>query len=111
MLFTGDLNYSIESAISENAGNFLKADILKVSHHGSKNASSPVFLVNALPMISVISSGINNRFEHPSPFTLTRLEVLHSDIHRTDLEGAIIYTSDGYTLSSEDWHLSFVLPR
>jgi len=104
VLFTGDLNYSVEAAISENAGNFLKADILKVSHHGSKNASSPVFLVKALPMVSVISSGINNRFEHPSPFTLTRLEVLHSDIHRTDLEGAIIYSSDGYTLSSEDWH-------
>ncbi len=53
-----------------------KAEILKVSHHGSKNASSLDFLQAIAPKYAIISAGKNNRYGHPSKETLARLDHL-----------------------------------
>ena len=98
ILFTSDISKDEERNISVFYGDFLKSNILKVSHHGSKNSSSPELLAKCRPEYSVISCGLNNRFNHPAAVTLEKLEFLNSNIYRTDLDGAVIFESDGYSL-------------
>lgn len=71
LLFTGDL----EKAAEENLKNInLKADILKVSHHGSKTSTTQEFLDKVNPDISIISVGENNSFGHPNQDVINRLK-------------------------------------
>jgi competence protein ComEC len=52
----------------------LSATVLKVGHHGSGSASSVEFLNTVAPAVAVISAGRENRFGHPHPETLARLQ-------------------------------------
>lgn len=63
-------------------------DILKVAHHGSKNATSERFLQQTTPEIAIISVGDNN-YGHPSNETIQKLRAIGADIYRTDQCGAI----------------------
>ena len=65
------------------------ADLVKVAHHGSKNATSEQMLQIVTPDIAVISVG-NNGYGHPAPEVLERLEAASTQIYRTDESGAII---------------------
>lgn len=88
-LFTGDAGFGTEKElISQNFN--LKADILKVGHHGSKNATSQEFLEQVNPEIAVILVGKNNQYNHPSPETLERLQGIQ--VLRTDEIGDILIT-------------------
>ena len=69
----------------------LRADILKVAHHGSKYATSNEFLDAVKPAEAVISVGKNNRYGHPTPEVLDRLSAHKIDIKRTDEAGDIEY--------------------
>ena len=69
-----------------------ETDILKVSHHGSKDASSEEFLKYLHIQTAVISCGENNIYEHPSNETLSRLEAVNAEIYRTDILGNISIT-------------------
>ena len=64
-------------------------DLLKVGHHGSKNPTTPEFLALMHPQIGVTSAGQANRYGHPSPDLLERLENAGVRIIRTDEHGAI----------------------
>ena len=67
-----------------------------VGHHGAKGSSCEEFLGAAAPEIALISAGANNSYGHPAPETLERLEVLGTEIHRTDLEGTVtVRVKDG----------------
>ena len=90
MLFTGDIGLEEEAQIVSE-GLIGDVDVLKVSHHGSKYASSNEFLEIAKPEISVISAGRNNLYGHPNKATLARLEKSGTSIYRTDLQGAVIF--------------------
>ena len=89
MLFTGDIAFETEDALISK-GLVSDVDILKVAHHGSRYSSGNSFLEKTRPEISVISAGKNNRYGHPSPYTLKRLENTGSRIYRTDRSGAVI---------------------
>lgn len=104
VLLLSDLNFEGENIITNTYGNFLKSDILKVSHHGSKNASSIPFLLKCQPKYSVISCGKDNIFGHPSELVLSKLELLGSKILRTDKDGAVIFESDGKSLKLVKWN-------
>ena len=54
----------------------LKADVLKVAHHGSKTSSSKEFLEAVNPSFAVIGVGDNNKFGHPNEDVLNKLEEL-----------------------------------
>lgn len=88
-LFTGDLEENGENKILNQP---IKADILKVGHHGSKTSSSKEFIQKVNPSFAVISCGLKNRFGHPHAETIGTLETAGVTILRTDLEGEIIYT-------------------
>ena len=77
MLFTGDIEKNAEKEILSNINNdLLKADILKVAHHGSKTSSTSKFLESVKPEIAFIGVGENNKFGHPNDDVLNRLEEL-----------------------------------
>lgn len=63
--------------------------ILKVSHHGSKTSSAPEFLRVVRPTEVWISAGRGNRYGHPAPLVLERLETLEVPIKRTDRDGVL----------------------
>ena len=96
-LFTGDIELEAEHDIA-NADIDLSADVLKVSHHGSSNSSSYVFLREAMPTYAIISVGKGTSYEHPSEDTLSRLRDVGAMIMRTDEMGTIECISDGNSI-------------
>jgi competence protein ComEC len=87
LLFTGDIGFGVEKDLLRYK-NLLDCDVLFVSHHGSKSATSEEFLKATSPEWAVISCGRNNIYRHPAPETLDRLSKFCVKVHRTDLEGA-----------------------
>jgi competence protein ComEC len=75
----------------------LHADFLKVGHHGSKTSSTIDFLRAVSPEIAAISCGVRNRFGHPHRSTIEVLSLVGARVLRTDLEGAIVWSTDGET--------------
>ena len=73
----------------------MKADILKVGHHGSAYGTTPEFLRAVSPHAAIISVGRDNLFGHPAPSTLAALENAGIDVYRTDRNGAVTIDSNG----------------
>jgi len=86
-LFTGDIGFKVENELMEGNTN-LDSDILKVSHHGSKYATSSKFLEATSPQIAVISVG-KNSYGHPAEELLSRINDYGAAIKRTDLDGDV----------------------
>lgn len=86
-LFTGDLPIEGEKNFP-----YIKSDILKIAHHGSKSATSEEFLKKIKPTEAVISVGKNNRYGHPSEDVIDRLLAHEIVIKRTDEVGDIEYS-------------------
>lgn len=84
-------------------GNLLNSELIKAPHHGSKTSSSQDYIHLVQPEVCLISLGEKNKFKHPSAITLSKYRKSGTEIHRTDLEGAIIYTSDGRKWTRNDW--------
>ncbi len=97
LLLTGDAEAEAEADMLK-AGLPLRADLLKVGHHGSKNSTSALFLAAVAPSLAVIQVGADNAFGLPSPEALKRLADARIEILRTDLRGRIEVVSDGRTL-------------
>lgn len=99
-LFTGDISSSVEKIIV-NRGTDLKAQVLKVGHHGSRYSSSEEFLKEVSPKLAVISVGEDNPYHHPDLQVLQRLKRFGINTKRTDQEGDITILSDGRSLYEE----------
>lgn len=87
-LFTGDAEKEVEEKILEENKD-IKANILKVGHHGSDTSSSEKFIQAVAPEISIISVGRDNSYGHPNQDIIARLEEKESKIYRTDEVGNI----------------------
>ncbi|MDO8524293.1 MAG: ComEC/Rec2 family competence protein [bacterium] len=96
-IFTGDANREAEQAIIAN-NESIESNVLKVSHHGSRSASSPGFLANVKPSIAVISVGANNSYGHPHQEVLSNLSESAIKVLRTDQMGDIKIFSDGQNI-------------
>lgn len=92
MLFTGDIEEIAEKKILklyEKNKEKLRADVLKVGHHGSKTSSSYDFIKTVSPKIALIGVGKDNNFGHPNLGVIERLEKSGATIYRTDNMGEI----------------------
>lgn len=98
-LFTGDAEDPTERDLM-NRG-LEQCDVLKVAHHGSGHSSSDSFLRTVKPQVALISAGAGNRYGHPDPEALQRLQSAGIKVHRTDLEGTITVSSNGRKFSVE----------
>jgi len=88
LLLAGDVEAAAErDLLASPAG--LRADILKVAHHGSATSTTPDFLAAVSPRIALISVGRHNRFGHPSPDVLARLSAARVKTFRTDRDGDV----------------------
>lgn len=89
ILLTGDIEKEGEEELISESLN--QVDILKVAHHGSKYSTYEELLQKVKPQIGVISCGLDNLYGHPHSETLSRLKDYHTNVYRTDLQGAIIF--------------------
>lgn len=96
-MLTGDAEDVSESEILSKGYN-LKADVLKIAHHGSTSSTTPNFLSAIKPKYAVISVGSGNSYGHPANSTISKLNNAGIQIFRTDELGTIIATSDGNTI-------------
>lgn len=94
-LFMGDAGEPSETQITA----AVKADVLKVGHHGSNTATSQAFLNKVHPKYAVIEVGKGNSYGHPTAATLSKLQNIGATIYRTDNDGTIIFTSDAKTIT------------
>lgn len=88
MLLAGDADGAAEAEVMASVPD-LRADLLKVAHHGSRTSTCETWLSRVRPSVAVISAGRQNRFGHPHPDTLERLERLPARVFRTDLDGHV----------------------
>ena len=89
VLLMGDAGLAREAELLK-SGIDLRADILKVGHHGSRFASTPPFIAAVHPAVALVSVGRHNLFGHPSPETVETLLRNGSQVDRTDRCGAIV---------------------
>lgn len=99
-LFTGDAEKLVEKEVLQKNFN-LKADVLKIAHHGSTTSTTKEFLEKVSPSIAVISVGAGNDYGHPHKEILKILENHNIITYRTDLNGTIILSSDGENITKE----------
>ena len=96
VLFTGDATELAEKlALKAQPNHFFRADVLKVAHHGSRDATFEKFLDAVSPAIAVISVGKDNDYGHPHDSLLDRLSERGITIYRTDRDGTITLLLDG----------------
>ena len=89
MLLTGDIEKDAEKLLSEEETSRLRADILKVAHHGSRSSSTDPFLDAVGPRMALISCGFRNRFGHPHGEVVERLRQITPLIRSTHRSGSI----------------------
>ena len=65
------------------------ADVLKVGHHGSTTSTDSLFLAVTRPDLALVSVGRRNRYGHPAPAVVRRLESIGARIFRTDRDGGV----------------------
>lgn len=94
-LLVGDAEHEEERALVARFGPHLRADLLKVGHHGSRTSTGPELLAAVRPSVAAISAGVRNRFGHPHPRTLGALADHGIEVRRTDRGGTIVWETDG----------------
>ncbi|HEY1692091.1 MAG TPA: DNA internalization-related competence protein ComEC/Rec2 [Polyangiaceae bacterium] len=98
VLLVGDTEHEEEGTLLAGDRTRLRADVLKVGHHGSRTSTTPAFLAAVSPVHAVVSAGCRNRFGHPHPTTLATLAAAGVRVWRTDHDGAVTVTTDGRSL-------------
>jgi competence protein ComEC len=88
-LFMGDATIMVEELLAARHGSRLQSTVLKVGHHGSTTSTGEVLLRTVRPEIALISNGRRNRYGHPAPSVVARLEAHRVRVLRTDRLGNI----------------------
>lgn len=96
-LFMGDAEKLSEDEITAD----VKADVIKIGHHGSYTSTSKEFLKKVSPTYVVISVGKDNDYGHPHKETIDLLNKSKVKVYRTDISGTIVIKSDGYNMDIE----------
>jgi competence protein ComEC len=89
----------------------LRADVLKVGHHGSGTSTTAPFLAAVRPRLAVISVGAGNTYGHPSADVLRRLRAAGALVLRTDQSGPVVVRSDGAAVTVEAEGARWTLPE
>jgi len=96
LMLTGDAEKDVLDKIASNNSNEnLSSQILKISHHGSKNAISDNFYQKVNPTHAIISVGADNKFGHPNKETIDKLLKFNINTLRTDQLGIVKFSSNG----------------
>lgn len=101
ILLAGDAEAEQERLLVDRYGRFLRSDLLKVGHHGSRTSSTTSFLRMVQPEKSVVSVGFYNRFGHPHREAVHRLNLNAGAVYYTGVSGALSFWSDGLRVEKE----------
>lgn len=101
-LFAGDAEQHEEGVLLA-GGTPLRADVLKVGHHGSRTSTAAPFLAAVAPRLAVISAGAANRFGHPHAEVIERLTARVAHITSLAETGGTIVETNGKTLDVKTW--------
>ena len=85
------------------AGVRLEATVLKVAHHGSRSSTGAELVRAVGPRLAAISVGARNPYGHPDAGVIGRLVAAGAQVLRTDRDGALIFETDGTTLTVTRW--------
>ncbi len=102
-MLTGDLPKAMEKYLVSLEGEFLKSDVLKIGHHGSRTSTSEIFLAAVSPSYAIISAGAGNRYGHPHRETIDLLSRFKIPILNTIKRGTIKMESDGKEIVAGDY--------
>ncbi|HHT04701.1 MAG TPA: DNA internalization-related competence protein ComEC/Rec2 [Hydrogenispora sp.] len=91
ILLTGDVEDLGEARLLAEYGDGLRANLLKVGHHGSATGTGRAWLQKVQPELAVISVGAGNSFGHPEPVVLSRLDEAGARVYRTDQRGRLTF--------------------
>jgi competence protein ComEC len=110
MLFVGDAERPEEEWLLARDSAALRADILKVGHHGSGTSSSDRFLAAVRPRLALVSVGAGNTYHLPTPSVMRALAAHGAQVLRTDYLGGIVVHTDGRRIvvdaAGDTWELS-----
>jgi competence protein ComEC len=109
LLFTGDIEREAEARLVK-AGRELRAQVIKVPHHGSKRSSTEPFIAKVAPRYAVISLGFGTPFHLPGKGVVERYARRGCQVLRTDLDGAIFVQSDGTRLDVRSYQGAMIPP-
>ena len=101
MLLTGDIEDDVDPRLLQTGigtDGTRRLDVLKVAHHGSRTATSDAWLDAFRPVVAMVSAGTGNPYGHPAPGTIERLRAHDARVLRTDLDGDLEVSTDGYDL-------------
>jgi competence protein ComEC len=99
VMLPGDAEKEAErEMLSENGADELRADVLKIGHHGSRNSTTAEFLAAVRPQLAVMSVGEGNPYGHPNAELLERLANAGVRVLRTDRDGAVHILMDNKSL-------------
>jgi len=112
MLFTGDAELPEEEWLLQHMpAALLRADVLKIAHHGSRTSTGAAFLDAVAPQLALVSVGRRNRYGHPSPEVMQALARRQITVVRTDRVGTAVISTDGRILTistaARQWSLPF----
>ena len=105
-LMTGDAELGEEAWLLER-GTDIRADVLKVGHHGSSTSSSQAFLDAVRPRVALVSVGTDNSYGHPSNDVIRSLVGSGAQVLRSDQLGSVVVRTDGRSITinagGEQW--------
>jgi competence protein ComEC len=106
ILLTGDIEPEAQRALMR-AEPDLRADVLKVPHHGSVH-QQPDLLTMVGAALALVTVGADNNYGHPAPATVQALERAGATVRRTDVDGsvAVVRTSDGGLATATGPHVA-----
>jgi competence protein ComEC len=111
MLLTGDAEGPEEDWLLARSRDALRADVLKVAHHGSATSTTPEFLDAVRPRLALVSVGAHNSYGHPDASVIGALGAAGVDVLRTDLAGSIVVRTDGRWLDVEARGMRWRVPE
>jgi competence protein ComEC len=100
-LLVGDAERAEEDWLLDHHRDELRAEVLKVGHHGSSTSTSDAFLAAVHPDVAIISVGAGNKYGHPSLDVLRALSQFGAQVLRTDEAGTVIVRTDGARVEIE----------
>lgn len=96
VLLTADIDAPLERVLAGAVD--VRADVLKIAHHGSAFSTTPEFLRAVAPRAAIIEVGLGNTYHHPASSTLSRLDAAQIPVFRTDRDGTVDVGLLGATL-------------